>query len=106
MSKSPRVRTTTLPASHVLGGKLDSIPFSSFHLSVILVLGFAALVDGYDGSMTGTLLVLAKKPLHISESEPSGCLISGAGINASDTNYQSSPKILRKRSADRTVGAG
>jgi hypothetical protein len=29
------------------------------------VLGLVALVDGYDGSMTGTLLVLAKKPLHI-----------------------------------------
>ena len=54
------------PASHVLGRKLDSIPFSPFHLSVILVLGFVALVDGYDGSMTGTLLVLAKQPLHIS----------------------------------------
>jgi MFS family permease len=64
MSEAPRVRTT-LPASHVLGGKLDSIRFSPFHLGVILVLGFVALVDGYDGSMTGTLLVLAKKPLDI-----------------------------------------
>ena len=45
------------------------IPFSSFHLGVILVLGFVALVDGYDGSMTGTLLVLAKKPLHITPGE-------------------------------------
>ena len=53
------------PASHVLGRKLDSIPFGPFHVSVILV-GFVALVDGYDGSMTGTLLVLAKQPLHIS----------------------------------------
>jgi hypothetical protein len=33
----------------VLGGKLDCIPFSPFHLWVILVLGFVALVDGYDG---------------------------------------------------------
>ena len=65
MSEAPRLSTMTLPASHVLGGKLDSIPFSSFHLGVILVLGFVALVDGYDGSMTGTLLVLAKKPLDI-----------------------------------------
>ncbi|MGA8382543.1 MAG: MFS transporter, partial [Stellaceae bacterium] len=58
-----------IPASHVLGGKLDSIPFSPFHLGVILVLGFVALVDGYDGSMTGTLLVLAKQPLHITPGE-------------------------------------
>ena len=33
------------------------------------MLGFVALVDGYDGSMTGTLLVLAKKPLHITPGE-------------------------------------
>src|SRR5580658_4823321 len=63
------VGTTAISASHVLGAKLDRIPFSSFHLSVILVLGFVALVDGYDGSMTGTLLVLAKKPLHITPGE-------------------------------------
>jgi putative MFS transporter len=53
----------------VLGGKLDSIPFSPFHLGVIVVLGLVALVDGYDGSMTGTLLVLAKNPLHITHGE-------------------------------------
>jgi MFS transporter, putative metabolite:H+ symporter len=63
------VGTTAISASHVLGAKLDRIPFSPFHLSVILVLGFVALVDGYDGSVTGTLLVLAKKPLHITPGE-------------------------------------
>jgi putative MFS transporter len=67
--KAGSVGTTAISASHVLGAKLDRIPFSSFHLSVILVLGFVALVDGYDGSMTGTLLVLAKKPLHITPGE-------------------------------------
>jgi MFS family permease len=69
MTATSGIGTTAIPASHVLGGKLDSIPFRSFHLSVILVLGFVALVDGYDGSMTGTLLVLAKKPLHITPGE-------------------------------------
>ncbi len=70
MSEVPRVsRTAFRAASHVLGSKLDSIPFSPFHLGVIFVLGFVALVDGYDGSMTGTLLVLAKKPLHIAPGE-------------------------------------
>jgi MFS transporter, putative metabolite:H+ symporter len=64
-----RLGKTVVSASHVLGRKLDSIPFGPFHLSVILVLGFVALVDGYDGSMTGTLLVLAKKPLHITPAE-------------------------------------
>ena len=70
MSEVPRVSRTAFPAaSHVLGSKLDSIPFSPFHLGVIFVLGFVALVNGYDGSMTGTLLVLAKKPLHITPGE-------------------------------------
>jgi MFS transporter, putative metabolite:H+ symporter len=69
MSEVPRIRTTTFPASYLLGRKLDSIPFSPFHFGVIVVLGLVALVDGYDGSMTGTLLVLAKKPLHISPGE-------------------------------------
>ena len=65
MTMTPSVARTAISASHVLGSKLDSIPFSPFHLWVILVLGLVALVDGYDGSMTGTLLVLAKQPLHI-----------------------------------------
>lgn len=69
MKVTPSVARTAVSASHVLGGKLDSIPFSPFHLWVILVLGLVALVDGYDGSMTGTLLVLAKKPLHITPGE-------------------------------------
>jgi MFS family permease len=63
------VGMAAVSASHVLGRKLDAIPFSPFHLGVILVLGLVALVDGYDGSMTGTLLVLAKKPLHITPAE-------------------------------------
>ena len=39
------VARTAVSASHVLGGKLDSIPFSPFHLWVILVLGLVALVE-------------------------------------------------------------
>jgi putative MFS transporter len=49
----------------VLGRKLDSIPFSPYHLAVILVLGMVGFVDGYDLALTGSLLVLAKGPLHI-----------------------------------------
>ena len=69
MTATPHTGVSAIPASHVLGGKLDSIPFSPFHLGMILVLGFVALVDGYDGSMTGTLLVLAKQPLHLTPGE-------------------------------------
>jgi MFS family permease len=49
----------------MLGRKLDSIPFSPYHVLVIAVLGFVGFVEGYDLAMTGSLLVLAKKPLHL-----------------------------------------
>ncbi len=54
-----------MPAVAVLGRKLDSIPFSPFHIAVILVLGLVGFTDGYDLALTGSLLVLAKGPLHI-----------------------------------------
>ena len=52
-------------AGRMLGSKLDSIPFSPYHLLVIAVLGFIGFVEGYDLSITGSLLVLAKQPLHL-----------------------------------------
>src|SRR5579863_1087556 len=52
--------------SRILGRKLDSIPFSSYHLMVIAVLSLVGFTDGYDLVMTGSLLVLAKQPLHLS----------------------------------------
>ncbi len=54
-----------MPAISVLGRKLDSIPFSTYHIWVILVLGLVGFTDGYDLALTGSLLVLAKEPLHI-----------------------------------------
>jgi MFS transporter, putative metabolite:H+ symporter len=54
-----------MSASAILGRKLDSIPFSAYHVAVILVLGLVGFVDGYDLALTGSLLVLAKGPLHI-----------------------------------------
>src|SRR5580658_1342355 len=56
-------------ASRTLGRKLDSIPFSRYHLMVIAVLGLVGFVDGYDLVMTGSLLLLAKGPLHMSEEQ-------------------------------------
>ena len=53
-------------ASRVLGHKLDSIPFSAYHLTIIAVLALVGFVDGYDLVMTGSLLLLAKGPLHMS----------------------------------------
>jgi MFS family permease len=52
-------------ASLLLGRKLDSIPFSIYHVQIILVLGAVGFVDGYDLALGGSLLVLAKEPLHL-----------------------------------------
>jgi len=52
-------------ASLLLGRKLDSIPFSIYHVQIILVLGVVGFVEGYDLALTGSLLVLAKEPLHL-----------------------------------------
>lgn len=55
----------TIPPSHVLGRKLDSIPFSAYHVVLIVVLGFVGFIEGYDLALSGSLLVLAKGPLHL-----------------------------------------
>jgi MFS transporter, putative metabolite:H+ symporter len=60
---------STSTAAHVLGRKLDSIPFSAYHLMIIVVLSFVGFIDGYDLVMTGSLLVLAKQPLQLTPSE-------------------------------------
>ena len=52
-------------ASFLLGRKLDSIPFSLYHLQLILVLGAVGFVEGYDLALGGSLLVLAKEPLQL-----------------------------------------
>jgi MFS family permease len=57
---------TAIPAGHALGRKLDSIPFSSYHVVLIVVLGFVGFIEGYDLALSGSLLVLAKQPLHLS----------------------------------------
>jgi MFS family permease len=56
-------------AGFVLGGKLDSIPFSRYHLVILAVLGFIGFVEGYDLSITASLLVLAKQPLHLTPAD-------------------------------------
>jgi MFS family permease len=60
---------STLTASYVLGRKLDSIPFSAYHLLVIAVLALVGFIEGYDLVITGSLLVLAKGPLHLTGSD-------------------------------------
>ena len=60
---------STLAAGHVLGRKLDSIPFSGYHVLIIAVLALVGFIEGYDLVMTGSLLVLAKAPLHLTDTD-------------------------------------
>lgn len=56
-------------AGFVLGRKLDSIPFSAYHVSIITVLALVGFIEGYDLVMTGSLLVLAKAPLQLTDTD-------------------------------------
>jgi putative MFS transporter len=56
----------THTVDYVLGKKLDSIPFSAYHVLLIVVLGTVGFVEGYDLALGGSLIVLAKVPLHLS----------------------------------------
>jgi putative MFS transporter len=69
MAEALPISRSGTTAGHVLGRKLDSIPFSPYHLMVIGVLGLVGFIDGYDLVMTGSLLVLAKHPLHMAPGE-------------------------------------
>ena len=60
---------SAIPASFVLGRKLDSIPFSGYHVAIIAVLALVGFIEGYDLSMTNQLLVLAKAPLQLTEAD-------------------------------------
>ena len=61
----PSHATSGNSASLLLGKTLDSIPFSFYHLQLILLLGTVGFVEGYDLALGGSLLVLAKEPLHL-----------------------------------------
>jgi MFS family permease len=62
----PFARSATA-AGFVLGRKLDSIPFSAYHILIIAVLALVGFIEGYDLVMTGSLLVLAKAPLQLTD---------------------------------------
>ncbi|HVB17394.1 MAG TPA: MFS transporter [Stellaceae bacterium] len=64
-------------AGFVLGRKLDSIPFSAYHILIIGVLALVGFIEGYDLVITGSLLVLAKGPLHLTETDIRWGLIVG-----------------------------
>src|SRR5579872_2551280 len=65
MDAAAELFRASMPSGHILGRKLDSIPFSSYHVMLIVVLGFVGFIEGYDLALSGSLLVLAKAPLHL-----------------------------------------
>src|ERR1700680_189154 len=67
MTINPSAAALANPASAILGRKLDSIPFSAYHILIIAVLALVGFIEGYDLVMTGSLLVLAKAPLQLTD---------------------------------------
>lgn len=67
-------------ASLALGRKLDSIPFGWFHLQVIAVLALVGFTEGYDTALTGSLVVLARKPLGLSETDITWLVIGPTAV--------------------------
>jgi MFS family permease len=65
MTATSPVETGSSPASRVLGRKMDSIPFSFYQVLIIAILALIGFIEGYDLFMTGSLLVLAEAPLHL-----------------------------------------
>jgi MFS family permease len=64
-----RTETGGETAGHALGRTLDSIPFCGYHLLLILVLGTVGFVEGYDLALGGSLIVLAREPLHLTSTD-------------------------------------
>jgi len=45
---------SAISASHVLGRKLDSIPFNGYHVLIIAILALVGFIEGYDLVLTGS----------------------------------------------------
>jgi MFS transporter, putative metabolite transport protein len=90
MAEIRPIDRSATPASFVLGRKLDSIPFSGYHVLIITVLGLVGFIESYDLILTGSLLVLAKAPLHLTDADnrwlifgpPVMLMLSGFGFSA------------------------
>src|SRR5215469_1623798 len=85
----------------VLGQKLDSIPFSAYHVLIIAVLALVGFIEGYDLVMTGSLLVLAKAPLRLSDTDirwlavgPTFMLCIGGFLSSAVSDHWSRKTIM------------
>jgi MFS family permease len=88
-------------AGVVLGEKLDSIPFSAYHVLIIAVLALVGFIEGYDLVMTGSLLVLAKAPLKLSDTDirllavgPTFMLCIGGFLSSAVSDHWSRKTIM------------
>jgi len=88
-------------AGFVLGSKLDSIPFSAYHILIIAVLALVGFIEGYDLVMTGSLLVLAKAPLHLTDADikwlavgPTFMLCLGGFLSSAVSDHWSRKTIM------------
>jgi MFS family permease len=102
MSASPSRSGSGNSASHVLGRALDDIPFSAYHVGLILVLGLVGFVEGYDFALAGSLLVLAKEPLHLTSADirwlvaaPTLFVCAGGFIASAISDHVSRKKVLQ-----------
>ncbi|MBV9378652.1 MAG: MFS transporter [Alphaproteobacteria bacterium] len=88
-------------AGFVLGRKLDSIPFSPYHILIVTVLALVGFIEGYDLVMTGSLLVLAKTPLQLTNTDirwlavgPTFMLCVGGFLSSSVSDHWSRKTIM------------
>jgi MFS family permease len=88
-------------ASAALGRKLDSIPFSGYHISIIAILALVGFIEGYDLVMTGSLLVLAKAPLQLTDTDirwlavgPTFMLCLGGFLSSAVSDHWSRKTIM------------
>ncbi len=87
-------------AGNVLGRTLDDIPFSAYHLLLILALGTVGFIEGYDLALGGSLIVLAKEPLRLTQTDirwlvagPTFLVVIG-GFTASALSDRLSRKVI------------
>ena len=78
MTAQSAMEMTGSSASRVLGRKMDSIPFSAYHVLIIFILALVGFIEGYDLFMTGSLIVLAKAPLHLTGTDIQWLLLGPA----------------------------
>jgi putative MFS transporter len=102
MTATPFSAPSGTPAIRILGNKLDSIPFSPYHVLVIFVLALVGFIEGYDLAVTGSLIVLAKGPLHLTGTDikwlvagPSLFLCVGGFIASAISDHLSRKAILQ-----------